>query len=334
MESESILSPASGAPTRKDLLRAFKAGLMAAVLAAAATLLMTNQYTATATLLPQVQSRGNGLGAGLAMLGLGGGGGLEALGDQQGLREMSILQSRWMATQLLSSRFTFSYKTWYFGSPKPVDGTLYAFLEAKDTDQAVKILDKWIDPSRDLKSGLITLKVQAPSPELAQQISARALGLLDEFLQRETRAEGAQRAKFYQDRLADVQGQASQAEQKLAQFAGRNVNYFSSPSPDVRLEGARLEADLQGKRQLVASMNMSVQQAMVDENNDIPVLSVLDQPVAPSQKSGPHRSLIVLAVLVAVTAGMWLKRHWRWLAGRIDGLESFSGSWTADDGRA
>lgn len=320
-------------PTRLSLWRSVRFGLISAVIVALASLFLTNQYTSTSTLLPPPQPRGNGLAMGLSMLGMGAEGGLQALGDQNGFREINILESRWLAVRLLQARYHFGYKRWYFSSAKDVDSTLYDFLEPKDMDQAVKTLEEWVDASRDLKSGLITLKIHAPSPELAQQMSQNALKGLDEFLQQETREAGSQRAKFYQDRLADVQRKALESEQNLARFAAKNINYSSSFNPDVRLEGIRLEADLQGMRQLVSSMTVALQQAMVDESNTMPVVTVLDHPEQPNRKSGPFRSLIVLAALLAFTAGAWLRRHWRWLASRIDGLEQFSDPGTADGTR-
>lgn len=320
-------------PSAGSAFRCLKAGLVAALLAAMGTLFMTNKYTSVATLLPQPRLRSNGLAMGLSMLGISGGAGLDAFGDQQGFRELNILDSRWMATRLLQPKYVFGYRSWYLGSRKQVETNLYDFLEAKDMDQAVKILNKWVDASRDLKSGLITLKVQAPSPELAQQISTNALQALDKFLEEETRAEGAKKARFFRDRLTDVQNQALEVERKLTFFAARNLNYQTSPSSEVRLEGARLEAELQGMRQLVSSMGLSLQQAMVDESNTMPVITILDTPSLPARKSGPFRSLIVMATFMAVAAGAWLIQHWRWLASRLDGLEADQGPGMANGQR-
>jgi uncharacterized protein involved in exopolysaccharide biosynthesis len=303
-------------------------GLAAALLTALISLFLHNRYTSMSTLLPQ-QDRGRSeVMMGLSALGGGAGGvlgGLGGLGSGDDLANVDILQSRWLETRLLQAKYSFEYKTWYFGSPKQVQSTLYDFLEPKDLDQALKTVDKWISVSRDIKSGLITLTIDAPSPQLAQEMSANALQYLDEFLEQKTQADGAKRAKFYQDRVADAQAQSLASEQDLARFAGRNLNYQSSLNPEVRLEGLRLEADLLSKRQLVASMNLSLQQAMVDESNAMPVLSVLDPPNLPNRKSGPSRSLLVLVGFLMVAMGSWLSRNWRWLASRVDALEPAPG---------
>lgn len=324
MDTDSYNSP----PTLQGLKRPLKMGLAAALLTALISLFLHNRYASMSTLLPQRDHGKSEVMMGLSVLGGGAGGalaGLGGLGSGDDLANVDILQSRWLETRLLQARYSFEYKAWYFGSPKQVQSTLYDFLEPKDLDQALKTVDKWISVSRDIKSGLITLTIEAPSPQLAQEMSANALKYLDEFLEQKTRADGAKRAKFYQDRLADAQIQSLASEQSLAHFASRNLNYQSSPNPDVRLEGLRLEGDLLGKRQLVASMNLALQQAMVDESNTMPVLSVLDQPNLPNRKSGPSRSLIVLVGFLLVAGGAWLARNWKWVASRIDTLEPASG---------
>ena len=324
MDTDSYNSP----PTLQGLKHPLKMGLAAALLTALISLFLHNRYTSMSTLLPRQDHGKSEVMMGLSVLGGGAGGvlgGLGGLGSGDDLANVDILQSRWLETRLLQARYSFEYKTWYFGSPKQVQSTLYDFLEPKDLDQALKTVDKWISVSRDIKSGLITLTVEAPSPQLAQEMSANALQYLDEFLQQKTQTDGAKHAKFYQDRVTDAQVQALASEQGLARFASRNLNYQVSPNPDVRLEGLRLEAELLSKRQLVASMNLALQQAMVDESNTMPVLSVLDQPNLPSRKSGPSRSLFVIAGFLLVAAASWLSRNWRWLAGRIDALEPAAG---------
>jgi hypothetical protein len=80
----------------------------------------------------------------------------------------------------------------------------------------------------------------------------------------------------------------------------------------VRLTGGRLEAELKLRQQLVMTLAMNREQAMLEEKNDIPIVNVLDGGNLPIEKSRPARSTIVLLTLFGVSASAWtwLKRAW------------------------
>jgi hypothetical protein len=80
----------------------------------------------------------------------------------------------------------------------------------------------------------------------------------------------------------------------------------------VRLKGTRLETELRLRQQLVTSIAMNREQALLEEKNDIPILNVLDPGNLPIDKSKPARSVVVLLAVMLVGAGgwFWLNREW------------------------
>jgi len=80
----------------------------------------------------------------------------------------------------------------------------------------------------------------------------------------------------------------------------------------VRLKGARLETELRLRQQLVSSIAMNREQALLEEKNDIPILNVLDHGNLPVLKSSPVRSTYVELAMILIGFGSWgwFNREW------------------------
>ena len=179
-------------------------------------------------------------------------------------------------------------------------------------DRAVKKVGEVLSATRDLKSKVITISAETKSPELSQQVVQRAGKLLETFLQEKGRTRGGAKALFAEARLAEARGEMDQAEEAFRRFLEGNRNYQTSGDPAVRLKGTRLETELRLRQQLVSTLAMNREQALLEEKNDIPILNVLDPGNLPIEKSKPARSVIVLLVTLLVGAGgwAWLNREW------------------------
>ncbi|WP_243317477.1 hypothetical protein [Geothrix paludis] len=303
------------ASLKKPLQWAMAAGLATAVI----TLFLPNYYRSEARLLP-VESKGlggslGGLATAAAAFGVSVPG-----GEGNDANFVDILNSRWLKEQLLQTEFQYHARSWRFGAERLEKGTLYAYVDEKNMDRAVKELGKVLSATRDLKSKVITLSAETKSPELSQQVVQRAGKLLEAFLQEKGHTRGGAKALFAEARLADARTEMDQAEDAFRRFLEGNRNYQSSGDPAVRLKGTRLENELRLRQQLVTTLAMNREQALLEEKNDIPILNLLDPGNLPIDKSKPARSVIVLAVMFLVGAGgwTWLNREWvraRLLAG-------------------
>ena len=280
----------------RGLLWAISAGSLTALF----TLTLPDYYRSESRILPVDSKAGAGLGnlgAAAAAFGINVPG-----GEGNDSNFVDILQSRWLKERLLQTEFQFLQRTWRFGQPQQRHMTLYAYLRANNLDRAVGALGNVVTVSRDLKSKVITISAETTSPELSQLVVRRVNGLLETFLQEKGRTRGSAKASFAEARLAEARSEMAEAESVFREFLESNRNYSISADPGVRLKGARLEAELRLRQQLVGAIALNREQALLEEKTDIPILNVLDPENLPIEKSRPARGQAV--IFAALAAGI------------------------------
>jgi uncharacterized protein involved in exopolysaccharide biosynthesis len=297
---------------KKPLLWALAVGL----LTAAMTLLMPNSYKSEARLLP-VETRGaagnlGGLASAAAAFGVSIPG-----GDGGDANYVDILTSRWLREQLLQTEFQFHRRSWRFGVERLEKRTLYDYLHASDMDQGVRAVGGLLSAVRDLKSKVITISAVTNSPELSQLVVKRARKLLEIFLLEKGRTRGGAKVAFAEARLIEARHDMNEAEDNLRRFLEGNRNFQTSADPSVRLKGSRLEIELRLRQQLVSSISMNREQALLEEKNDIPILNVLDEGNLPLEKSGPARSRIVLVFFTLAGICAWGFENREWIKNQL-----------------
>jgi len=185
-------------------------------------------------------------------------------------------------------------------------------MEAKNIDRATTGLRTIFQVSKDNKTKVITLKAETPSPELSQQIVKRATDLLNQFVVSNNRTRGSEKADYAASRLSEARHEMDLAENTLRTFLESNRNFLTSSEPAVRLKGARLEAELNLRRQLVVTLAMNREQSLLDAKNDVPILNILDQGNLPIEKSRPSRAAIVImwSMIAGLSTWAWNNRQW------------------------
>ncbi len=315
-----ILMPNPPEAPSLDLLASLKRPLQwaiaAGLLSAAVTLFMPNYYRSEVRLLP-VETKGvggnlGGLASAAAAFGVSVPG-----GDSSDANFVDVLNSRWLREQLLNTEFQYHARSWRFGAEQPEKKTLYAFLEAKNMDRALQGVGTILSTSRDLKSKVISISAETTSPELSQKIVQEAAKLLETFNREKGRTRGGAKAAFAEARLAEGRKDMDEAEDAFRRFLEANRNYQSSGDPAVRLRGTRLETELRLRQQLVMSMAMNREQALLEEKNDISILNMLDPGNLPIDKSKPARSVVVLLAMMLLGTGSWLWLNREWVRARL-----------------
>ncbi len=297
---------------RKPLKWALAAGLLTALV----TLFLPDYYRSEARLLPvETKGLGGNLG-GLASAAAAFGVSLP-VGDSNDANYVDVLNSRWLREQLLQTEFQYHIRNWHFGTERVEKGTLYAYVDKRNMDRALKELGTLVSASRDLKSKVISISAETKSPELSQLLVDRASKLLEVFLQDKGRTRGGAKATFAEARLADARHEMDEAEDTFRRFLEGNRNYQTSGDPAVRLKGSRLETELRLRQQLVTTLAMNREQALLEEKNDIPILNVLDPANLPIEKSKPPRSVIVLLAALLVGLGAWAWQNRAWIQARM-----------------
>jgi uncharacterized protein involved in exopolysaccharide biosynthesis len=290
--------------------RPLVAGMAAGLLTALVTLFIPNEYRSEARILPaDNRSSGGSLGqlaAAAAAVGV-------TVPGQETADAVyvDILNSRWLRESLLASSFKYKARSrFYFGGAEDREETLLQVLGAKNLDRGLKALKDHITITRDLKTKLLTIQVETTSPELSQQVVRKAVKLLEEFVVERSQSKGGSKARFAEQRLKEARESMTVAEGEFRDFLNVNRNYQQSTDPGVRLKGGRLEAELRLRQQLVATLTLSREQALMEEKNDMPILNVLDEGNLPLDKSGPSRSGAVLGffLLGSLAEVAWVRR--------------------------
>jgi hypothetical protein len=287
----------------RGLRRPLQLGLAAGILAAIGSLFMPNYYRSEARILPvegksALGSLGNLTTAAAAL-------GLSMPGGGEDTNYVDILASRWMREQLLNTRFTFTTRFGRFGRPRPRVATLYEYLRQPNMDRAVREMGGVLMASRDPKTKLLSISVETRSPELSRDVARKACTLLESFVKTKGQTRGGYKALFAEARLKDARDEMGTAEDAFRNFTTGNRNYQTSMDPSIRLKGLRLESELKLRQQLVVTLAINREQALMEEKNDVPILNILDAGNLPVDKSKPPRGLLAMLTTFLVALGTW-----------------------------
>ena len=294
-----------------SLKRSIQVSIAAGLVAVVATLFMSNYYRSEARLLP-VDSKGSGSAlGGLASAAAAFGVSVPG-GDSNDANYVDVLNSRWLKEKILQSEFQFHVRSWRFGAETAEKKKLYDYLEARNMDQAVRVMGSVLRSSRDIRSKVISISAETTSPELSQQIAQEAIKQLESFSREKGRTRGSAKVAFAEARLVEAREEMNEAESAFRRYLEANKNYQMSGDPNVRLTGARFESELRLRQQLVTSIAMNREQALLEEKNDIPILNILDQGHLPFDKIKPNRiSIVALTMLLAgISTFLWSNRKW------------------------
>lgn len=289
-----------------NIRRPLLVALIAGIVAAGASLFLNQHYLSSVSVLPATtKTSGAGLLATAGALGLGGVGNDET-------PYIEVLQSRWLAERLLTAPREFKMGWGLFGSSKPYKQSLLEYMDNPNMDRAVRLLPGIYSVNQDMKTGLLTIGVETRSPQLSQQVAQHAGQLLAEYVTERQQTKGGAKSRFIRKRIQELKTDALAAEAKFVQFLQSNRNYQTTTDPAIRLTGARLELELQTRRQVLTGLELSLEQALQQEKDDTPLVNILDPGHLPTEKSRPARALIVLLVMavVGIATGVWDNRPW------------------------
>jgi uncharacterized protein involved in exopolysaccharide biosynthesis len=289
--------------------RALKVGAAGALVALGVGLFVPNQYTSVARILPMAKAGQGNLGAVAALQAMSGFNlGNNASPFEQALPE--ILRSRAVLDRVLAKEYDYHQRAWRFGADRAHHRTLQEVLGAPDRDVAVQRLSGLLDVQKDLKSGVLTVKVTLPSADLAQGVNQAMMTELEAFLVQLRNERGRATAGFMAERVGATRAELEDVLTRYLQFAGRNRGYAFSPDPVVKVEGQKLEYEVEYRKQALLRLQQQVDAAILEEKDATPVMSMLDRPTLPIQKTRPSRVMWALgAFLLGVAATLvWERR--------------------------
>ena len=226
----------------------------------------------------------------------------------------NVLTSRFLSEQILNKRCDFTFK----GKAKSL--TLSEFLDAENTDLALKALKEIVNIEVDRRTGILKLSVTTDYPEFSSAVVKNYLALLNDYNVNYRQSKARENEKFIAKRTVEASAELVLAENALEEFRAQNMNYTSSYNPELLKEHARLERDQTVKETIYLTLVKKHEMSKLEAAKDVPIVQVLDNGFVPEIKSSPRRSLYLLAslfgsIFVSIILSLWfdlsVKRRFR-----------------------
>lgn len=170
---------------------------------------------------------------------------------------------------------------------------------------AIQRLQNRVSATAAQRTGVVTLRVLDPSPQLALALNSRMLALLNEFNITRRRTSATAQRLFIEERLQAARDALRSAEERLRVFLDANRGFV--PSSEANFERQRLERDVSTRSQVYLSLLQSFEQAKVEEIRAAPLIAVTEAPELPV---GPEPRRLarkgVIALLIGTVLGLFL----------------------------
>jgi uncharacterized protein involved in exopolysaccharide biosynthesis len=276
-----------------------------ALIGAVVLLLQKPVYTATVTFTPETSPASSLAGSIAGLAGLAGQMGISvpSAGSVSPDFFATVLHSREILRSTLQSEF-----------PDPgsdssaVRRSLLDILKVRGKtpeqrlQEGTRRLEYQTDAGIDRRTGIVSLAVEMPSPELAAAVANLMVDQLNRFNLERRQSQSREERRFSGERLATAERELRDAEQAHLAFLQRNRVYTESPL--LNFEANRLSRDVQLKQEVFLTLTKSYEQARISEVRDTPVLTVIDPAVPPVKRTRPRRTLgVLIAFLVSSLVG-------------------------------
>jgi uncharacterized protein involved in exopolysaccharide biosynthesis len=148
----------------------------------------------------------------------------------------------------------------------------------------------------DPPSNVIRLSVDAPEPRLAADVANRFVAYMSEFNTETRQSRVRRRREFVEHQTSAAETSLRKAEEDLRLFYDNNRTWAANSLLDF--EEARLLRHVELGQELLLTLQRELANARVEEVNDTPVITVIDQATPPLFRSWPRRKLIVAGALL------------------------------------
>ena len=186
----------------------------------------------------------------------------------------------------------------------------------KDIDFQIKksilAISKSISVIESKKSTLLTITVDAFEPQLAADIASALIEELNTIQKNFKLSRIKEKRQFIENRLAEVDKDLVNAEEKLKSFREKNRNIRQSPA--LTLTKERLFREVQMQMQIYTTLKSEFELAQIEEVENSDMLDVLDPPEAPIVKTSPNRRLrVMIAGFLSLSLGIFIAFIKEWV---------------------
>lgn len=245
-------------------------------------------YTASVAFVPENRTQRSGVPTGLAGLIGQFGFSLGSDGNQSPRFYAAILTGRALSEQILLSRFPDPR-----GSRQTQDSvTLLQLLGVDGTSPAdslnngVLVLGEVVTVSVDNLTNIVRVSVDNHYPVLAAQIATRLVEYLNEFNAKSRQSQARARRVFVEARAQEGEADLRQSERDLRTFYERNRSW--QESPQLVFEEGQLRRQVDLRAEVQRTLRREYETARIEEVNDTPVITVIEQATPPTQPSAPR----------------------------------------------
>lgn len=159
--------------------------------------------------------------------------------------------------------------------------------------EIIEELKEKIVANMDKKTGIIGVSVELPDPITAAYVAKISMDYLTAFVTDYRTEKSRQDLNFLAQQLGAAKGKYYTTQSKKAQYSDQ----FQSAT--IRLQAAdiqreRIEADYRVSSTFYTELMKQYESAKMDLQKQTPVFKTLEQPIIPYEKSGPRRSITLV----------------------------------------
>lgn len=148
---------------------------------------------------------------------------------------------------------------------------------------------------QDQETGIIVVEVMMPDPVLAAETANQVVELLKEYITNYRTEKTKKDLEFIEERLDDAKIKFLEAQQALASYSDRQRG-TTRATDDI--ERQRLENEFSIAFNIYNVMAQRLEETKIRLQEVTPVVSILDPPAIPNQRSEPQRMRIILVFVI------------------------------------
>lgn len=166
----------------------------------------------------------------------------------------------------------------------------------RSSERRIEKLEKLIDASIDIKSGIISIAVKMPDPVVAAKVARFSMDYLTNYITKYRTDKQKKDVDFLEGKVQAAKGKYYSSQTQKAQYSDQ----FQLPT--IRLQSAdiqreRIEADYRTNSTFYNELLKKYEEAKIRLQQETPVFQVLEPPTTPADKTEPKRALILISYM-------------------------------------
>lgn len=182
-------------------------------------------------------------------------------------------------------------------SPVLINQNDYYYL-TEEEENVITILKANVSIGVDRVTKILTLNVLSEDAMLSAQIAQTFIDKLMDRVSSIYTHKSIEHLTFVQERFKESQLLLREAEENLIDYVEHNR---ISQSARLKIEYERLQRQVNFKTEMYSNFQAQLTQAEIDLQRTKPIITIVEAPIPPLEKSGPKRKLIVF---IGIFAGL------------------------------